>query len=174
MISDPRIAAAVPCTWIMTLESFLKANQAQDAEQIVRNCIVAGPDHDDYITAMAPKPVLVGAVAYDFFPVEASLEAVRRAKRIYSLYGKPGNVDITIDNSTHAYTPALREACVNWFKKHFRGEKPDFETGKIDPIPERELWATKSGQVLVDFPRSKTIFDLNRELLHPPSSILSP
>src|ERR1051326_1130120 len=113
LMSDPRIAAAVPCTFIMTLESCMRTGQAQDAEQIIRNCMVAGPDHDDIITAIAPRPVLVGAVAYDFFPVEGSLEAVRRAKRVYGLYGKTENVDIYIDNSVHGYTPKLREACVN-------------------------------------------------------------
>lgn len=176
LMSEPRIAAAVPCTFIMTLESYLKTGQAQDAEQILRNCVPGGPDHDDFITAIAPKPVLVGAVAYDFFPIEGTLEAVRRAKRIYSLYGKTDNVGLVVDNATHGYRPKLREACVNWFKMHFRGEKPDFRTGKIDLIPERELWATKSGQVAVDFPKAKTVFDLSRERLaairHSPFTIL--
>ena len=46
----------------MTLESYLKTGQSQDSEQIVRGAFVHGPDHDDYITCMAPKPVLVDLV----------------------------------------------------------------------------------------------------------------
>lgn len=174
LMSEPRLAAAVPCTFVMSLESYLKTGQAQDSEQIVRNCMVAGPDHDDFITMIAPRPVLVGAAAYDFFPIEGTLESVRRAKRIYSLYGKPGNVDVHVDQITHCYSAGLRQACVNWFKKHFRGEKPDFKTGEPKLIPEPDLWATKSGQVAVDIPKAKTVFDLNREYLARKQPVANP
>ncbi len=45
---------------------------------------------------MAPKPVLVGAAAYDFFPIEGMLEAVRRAKEIYRLYDAEEKIDQVI------------------------------------------------------------------------------
>jgi dienelactone hydrolase len=166
MMSEPRFAAAVPCTFVMTLESYMKTGQAQDAEQIVPGCMVHGPDHDDFLTAMAPKPVLVGAAAYDYFPIEGAMEAVRRAKNIYALYGKEDNVDIAIAPTRHGYSPQLREACVNWFKRHLRGEEPNFKTGTPDTLPESELWATPKGQVLDAYPGSKTVFDLNRKAVN--------
>ncbi|CAN5413432.1 hypothetical protein BH10CHL1_BH10CHL1_45940 [soil metagenome] len=76
MMAEPRLAAAVPCTFIMTLASYMKTGQPQDSEQVVRGCFIDGPDHDDYLTMLAPKPVLVGSAAYDFFPLEGMLEAV--------------------------------------------------------------------------------------------------
>ncbi|MBI2194059.1 MAG: prolyl oligopeptidase family serine peptidase [Planctomycetes bacterium] len=165
MMSEPRFAAAVPCTFVMTLESYLKTGQPQDAEQIVRGCMVHGPDHDDFLTAMAPKPVLVGAVASDYFPIEGSIEAVRRARRVYRLYGSEKKVDIAIDASRHEYSPGLRQACVNWFLRHLMSRKPDFVTGKPEILPESELWATPAGQVLAAFPRSRTVYDLGLENL---------
>lgn len=162
MMSESRLAAAMPCTFVMTLESYMKTGQPQDSEQIIQGAMAYGPDHDDYLTAMAPKPVLVGAAAYDYFPIEGAKEAVRRAKKIYSLYDAEDKVDITIASTRHAYSPYLREACVNWYKKHFRNEKPDFETGKPETLPEEELWCTPNGQVLGQFPNSKTVFDLNK------------
>ena len=165
MMSEPRFAAAVPCTFVMTLESYMKTGQAQDSEQIVPGCFANGPDHDDYITAMAPKPVLVGAAAYDYFPVEGAIEAVDRAKRIYALYGAEDNLDIAIAPTRHAYSPHLRQACVNWYKGHFRGELPDFITGEPETLPDEVLWATPNGQVLDLYPKGKTVFDLNRERL---------
>ena len=165
MMSEPRFAASVPCTFVMTLESYMKTGQAQDSEQIVPGCFVNGPDHDDYITAMAPKPVLVGAAAYDYFPIEGAIEAVDRAKRIYALYGAEDRVDIAIAPTRHAYSPHLREACVNWYKQYFRGESPDFTTGEPETLPDETLWATPNGQVLDLYPNSKTVFDLNRERL---------
>ncbi|MFQ6040831.1 MAG: alpha/beta hydrolase family protein [Candidatus Poribacteria bacterium] len=165
MMSEPRFAAAVPCTFVMTLESYMKTGQPQDSEQIVQGGIAYGPDHDDYLTAMAPKPVLVGAAAYDYFPIEGALEAVRRAKRIYALYGAEDKVDITVAPTRHSYSPYLRQACVNWYKKHFRNEPPDFKTGEPQTLPENELWCTPNGQILDRFPNSKTVFHLNRASL---------
>ena len=165
MMSEPRFAAAVPCTFVMTLESYMKTGQAQDSEQIVPGCFVNGPDHDDYITAMAPKPVLVGAAAYDYFPIEGAIEAVDRAKRIYALYGAEDRVDIAIAPTRHEYSSYLREACVNWYKRHFRGESPDFTTGEPETLSDEALWATPNGQVLDLYSNSKTVFDLNRERL---------
>ena len=165
MMSEPRLAASVPCTFVMTLESYMKTGQPQDSEQIVPGCFVNGPDHDDYITAMAPKPVLVGAAAYDYFPIEGAIEAVDRAKRIYTLYGAEDNVDIAIAPTRHEYSSYLREACVNWYKRHFRGESPDFRTGEPETLPDEALWATPNGQVLNLYPNGKTVFDLNRERL---------
>ena len=143
----------------------MKTGQAQDSEQIVPGCFVNGPDHDDYITAMAPKPVLVGAAAYDYFPIEGAIEAVDRAKRIYTLYGAEEKVDIAIAPTRHEYSSYLREACVNWYKQHFRGESPDFTTGEPETLPDETLWATPNGQVLDLYPNSRTVFDLNRERL---------
>ncbi|HVF09564.1 MAG TPA: prolyl oligopeptidase family serine peptidase [Abditibacteriaceae bacterium] len=173
MMSEPRLAAAAPCTFVMTLESYMKTGQPQDCEQIIRGCMADGPDHDDFLTALAPKPVLVGAAAYDFFPLEGTQEAVRRARRIYALYGQEDKLGLAIDQKTHEFTPGLRQAVVNWFKQHLRGAAPDFHTGQPDVLPQAVLHATTSGQVLTDFPNSKTVFDLNRRELPPASPQIS-
>ena len=163
MISEPRFAAAMPCTFIMTLESYMKTGQPQDSEQIVPGCFVHGPDHDEYITAIAPKPVRVGAVAYDFFPIEGAIEAVNRAKKVYALYNAESRLDMIISPHSHQYSPELRQACVNFFKQHFRGESPDFRTEDPEVLSNSDLWVTPNGQILDLYSDSKTVFDLNRE-----------
>src|SRR5438876_2342249 len=162
MVAEPRLAAAAPCTFIMTLESYLKTGQSQDSEQIVPGAFIHGPDHDDYITCMAPKPVLVGAVAYDFFPIEGSFEAVERARRIYALYGAEEKVGITVTPSRHEDAPPLREATVNWFRRYLQGREPDFRTGEPETLPDEALRCTPAGHVLGWRPESKTVFDLGR------------
>lgn len=165
MMAEPRLAAAIPCTFIMTLESYLKTGQPQDSEQIIRGCFIDGPDHDDYLTMMAPKPVLVGAAAYDYFPIEGMLEAVQRAKAIYRLYGAEEKVGTAIAPTGHTYGPHLREAAVNWFRLHLQGREPNFRTGEIETLPAEKIWCTPKGYVLDLFPNSRTTFDLNRERL---------
>lgn len=161
MMAEPRFAAAVPCTFIMTLAAYMQSGQPQDSEQVVRGCFVDGPDHDDYLTLMAPKPVLVGAAAYDFFPLEGALEAVERAKAIYRLYQAENNVAITIADHGHAYSPQLREAAVNWFRQHLMGAEPNYQTHEIATLPPEALWCTPKGYVLDQWPASQTVFDLN-------------
>jgi dienelactone hydrolase len=163
MMAEPRLAAAVPCTFIMTLASYLKTGQPQDSEQIVRGCFVDGPDHDDYLTLMAPKPVLVGAAAYDFFPLEGTLEAVQRAKAIYQLYNAEEKIDLAVAPTGHTYGPHLREAAVNWFRVHLQGEAPTFRTSEVETLPVTDLWCTPNGQILDQFPHSQTVFELNRQ-----------
>ena len=165
MLSEPRFAAAVPATFPMTLGSYYRTGQPQDSEQIVRRCFVDGPDHDDFLTGLAPKPVLIGAAAYDFFPIEGTLEALRRGKHIYGLYDAEERIDIHIAPTRHSYSPYLREAAVNWFRRHLMDEEPNFTTGTPDTLAEEELRCTQSGQVLGDFPHSRTVFDLNQALL---------
>jgi hypothetical protein len=168
MLAEPRLAAAVPCTFVMTLDSYHTTGQAQDAEQLIPGAFLHGPDHDDYLTAMAPKPVLVGAAAWDFFPIEGSLEAVRRAKRIWALYGAEEKVEIAIAPTRHAYSAQLREAAVNWFRRHLAGLPMDFKTGEPqalpeEVLPEEALHVVPGGQVLAAFPQSKSLWHLGRE-----------
>ncbi len=174
MMSEPRLAAGAPCCFVMTLESYMKSGQAQDAEQLVRGAMAWGPDYYQYLTAMAPKPVMVGAALYDFFPIEGAREAVRRARDIYGLYGAEENVGIAYSPHTHGFSAELREAVVNWMRVHLQGEPGDFVTGEPEILPEADLNCTATGQVLLEYPGAKTVFELNRERLVRPSPAGTP
>jgi dienelactone hydrolase len=162
MMAEPRLAAAVPCTFIMTLETYMNTGQPQDSEQIVRGCFVDGPDHDDYLTMMAPKPVLVGAATYDFFPLEGTLEAVRRAQAIYRLYDAEEKIALVTAPTRHTYSAQLRAAAVQWFCMHLQGATPKVYTDAVETLRPEQLWCTPKGQVLDRYPDSRTVFDLNR------------
>ncbi|MHB0878758.1 MAG: alpha/beta hydrolase family protein [Anaerolineae bacterium] len=165
LMSDPRIAAAVPCCFVMTLGSYMKSGQSQDAEQIVAGAISRGPDYYQYLTAMAPKPVMVGASLYDFFPIEGARESVRRAREVYRLYGAEDNVGIAYSPHTHGFSAELRQAVVNWMRRHLMGKPGNFVTGEPEVLPASQLWCTDSGQVLLSHPGSRTIHHLCRERL---------
>jgi hypothetical protein len=174
MVLDPRLAAAVPCTWITSQEHMMKTGHAQDMEQIVFGAMTRGPNHDDYMSAMAPRPALIGAAAYDPFPVEGSIQSHERARKVYALYGAAENAGIVIDPAGHDYTPGLREACVNWFRKHLKKEAQDFVTGDPPVLEDTVLQVTRSGQVTMDYPECRTIFDLICELPDPPKRERTP
>ncbi len=165
MMADDRFAAGAPCCFVMTLESYMKSGQAQDAEQLVRGAMAWGPDYYQYLTVMAPKPVMVGAALYDFFPIEGARESVRRAREVYRLYGAEDKVGDTYSPNTHGFTAPLRQGVVNWMRVHLKGEAGDFVTGEPAILPEAELSCTASGQVLAEFRDGRTVHDLSLEML---------
>jgi cephalosporin-C deacetylase-like acetyl esterase len=162
MIADPRLAAAMPCTWITDYESYMKNGQPQDAEQNLYASFVDGPDHDDFIAAMAPKSVRLGLAAYDFFCIEGALASEERARKMYALYGNDAakNLDHAIAPTTHTYGAHLRCAAVNFFRRALYGDATEIAPNEPEPLPVKDLNATKSGQVLLDFPKCKTVSDL--------------
>ena len=163
MLGDPRIAAAVPATFIMHRRDYLWTGQAQDAEQIYPGTSAAGIDHDDYLTVMAPKPVMVGAVAYDLFPLEGAKYSLERARRIYELFDAGDKLKLEVDLSQHEYTDNLARAATRWFCRHLQDKSPEELTWQKSKLftPE-ELWATETGQLLGDDPAATTIWQLNR------------
>lgn len=165
MLCEPRLAAAIPGTFITSLEEMMWSGFPQDMEQIVYKSIQRGPDHDDFLTGIAPRPVLLGAVSYDSFPIEGAIATYNRAREVYKLYNQPENVCMVNDLAPHCYSDGLRQACVNWFKQHLKNETPDFVTGDPAVLEPEELSVTLSGNVLQDNPHSRSIFDLNQELL---------
>jgi hypothetical protein len=131
-------------------------------EQTIFNAVVMGINHDDFVTGIAPKPVQIGAVAYDFFPIEGTIKSYDRAKQVYALYGAEDKINLAIDNCTHGYSDKLREAAVNWFKMHLKGEAPDFITDRnLQALPPKELWCTPTGQVTDRFPKCERVHTLN-------------
>src|SRR5690606_18051129 len=119
----------------------------------------------DFLTGIAPRPALLGAGSYDFFPIEGSIQSYERARQVYELYGQPDNIGMTNDPAPHSYSDGLRQAAVNWFKQHLKNETPDFVTQNPDILSVEDLAVTPSGNVLQDYPQSRSIFDLNLDLL---------
>ena len=164
MHGDSRVAAAAPCTYITSRESYMKTGQSQDGEQITFGAIAQGIDYDDYLTCFAPRPVMIGAVESDFFSVEGTFDTYEKAKSVYRLFGCEENVALRLAKGTHSYNDELREMAVNWFLDIFKPGSPHFHTDRnMKTEPPELLLCTKSGQVLEEFDHAKSISDLIRE-----------
>ena len=162
MLLEPRLAAAAPGTFVMRRREYMWTGQAQDAEQIVPGGTAAGLDHEDFLIAMAPRPVLVLAADYDFFNVEGTVKTVERARRIYRLLGREENLDLARARGTHEYHPVLARAATEFFVRHLRdGDPTEVDHAEPRPFDARELLCARSGQVLLDRPTTRRVFDLN-------------
>ncbi len=173
MLLDERLKAAVPCCYISSRAAYLGTGQAHDMEQNIFGAISHSPDHDDFLASFAPKPVMVGAVESDFFNVEGAVRSVEQARRIYRLFNAEDKIKLTVVPGTHGYKPGLREAAVNWFRVHLLGLEPSFRTQEPVAREPEELYCTKTGQVLGDFPEARTIHDLIVEQLEKPKTAFS-
>ncbi len=149
MIED-RITAAMPVCYITSFGDYSKSGQPQDSEQNIYDVIKQGFEHDDFISAVAPRPYRVGCANYDFFCVEGTIKSYERAKKIYALYGKEDNLSISFVDSIHALSDDMRGHLVNFFRKYFYGDKEEkFVSERNRPIPdEKDVLVTKDGWLL--------------------------
>ena len=168
MSGDERVKAAMPCTYVTSREHYFMTGQPQDAEQIQFGMTANGINYDDMFLPFAPRPLLIGAVASDFFPAEGTALTAERLKRLYRLCGREDDVDLFVGPGMHFYSKELREAAVNFFRMHLAGLEPDFETQDDDAIailPDEDLWCTNKGHVRTDYPADKTPFHRNLDCL---------
>jgi cephalosporin-C deacetylase-like acetyl esterase len=168
MMADERLAAAMPCTFITGTPDLFRTGQVLDAEMNFPGSLTAGLDHADLLACFAPRPLVVGAARYDFFPIEGTEEAVDEARRIYAALGAADNLILAEDDQRHAYTDRLREQAVRFFTRVLAGTE-DFTSHDLPALPEADLAGSPSGQLYRDRPGIRGVHELNREFFaaHP-------
>lgn len=182
MFLDDRIACGAPFTFITSRDDYLATGQAHDAEQNLFGAILDGPGYDDLAAGLCPKPVMLGAVASDFFGIEGTLDTFARLQHAYALYGQVDHVHLAIAPGLHAYAPVLRDQVTRFFQRYLLGETVQLSSGVTSfagsdesPLPSKsapalpeiqtltpeDLAVTKERLVAAAVPGSKSVFDLN-------------
>jgi cephalosporin-C deacetylase-like acetyl esterase len=162
MLIEPRLAAAAPVNFLTTRRNYMWAGQGQDAEQHLLGGTLAGIDHEDCLIAMAPRPVRMLAVESDFFSPEGVVRAFERARRAYALLGQQDRLELVRTPGTHAYRPPLAKAATEFFARELLGRREgEIDHREPEPLPIDDLNCTRSGQVLLDDPATRRVFDLN-------------
>lgn len=160
---DDRIDAAAPCCAVTEREEWLKTGKRIDAEQVVHGAIPRGINYDDLVTAMAPRPVCVGAARSDeYFPIEGVHETLDRARRIYELYDAPGNVDLVLADEPHCSVYELGDGIFEWLCDRL-GDAEYQSHGGLSIREEEALRCTPEGSVREVYDDERTIDDLIRE-----------
>jgi hypothetical protein len=165
MMVDDRIQAAVPATFITSRERYQKTGQAQDREQHWKGLSSLGIDHEDILIAFAPKPVLVMAAEYDFFPIEGTIRSIMLALRMYEIYGAGSNLQYISKAIEHSYPPSLALEAAHFFSKVFYKNNLHKTESEIDLNFCEDSQVTKSHQVVIDYLNAKTLFNDNQEIL---------
>ncbi len=165
MVCDPRLAAAAPATFIMDRRTWLLGGGGQDSEQLWPGTTGLGFDHEDILLALAPKPVLVLAVEWDFFPIEGTRRTVERARRVWELLGASDKLKLVEDRCRHEYSPRLAQAAAEFFSLHLLGRAVTVSEAAVAPLPMEQLNCTASGQVRGEIAGARFVYEENCDRL---------
>ncbi len=114
---DQRWTMAAPACFITTFRHNLENELPADTEQCPPRALALGLDHDDFLAALAPKPIIILAKEQDFFDVRGAQESFARLKRLYTLLGVPDNIQLQVGPTNHGYSQENREAMYRWFNR---------------------------------------------------------
>jgi len=156
---EHRWTMAGPACFVTTFRRNVENELPADTEQCPPKALALGLDHDDFLAALAPKPIIILAKEKDFFDVRGSLEAFARLKRLYGLLGAEENIAIHVGPTEHGYTKENREAMYRWFNR-VTGVSDAKEEPKLVIEKDETLWCTPRGQV-VDL-KSRPVWSFTR------------
>jgi hypothetical protein len=132
----------------------------QDIEQYVPRALALGLDHDDFIAALAPKPVILLTKEKDYFDVRGAEEAYQRLRRLYALLGAEQNIALHTGPTQHGYSQENREAMYRWFNR-VTGVSDTTREPEIALEKDEALWCCPRGQVAEL--SSRTVFSFTAE-----------
>ncbi len=143
---EGRWAMAAPSCFVSTLRRNLENELPQDTEQCPPAAVALGLDHDDFLAAMAPKPVIILAKERDYFDARGSEETHARLRHVYGLLGAEQNIALSIGPTYHGYSQENREAMYRWFNGVTKASDATTEP-EIVIEKDETLWCTPNGQV---------------------------
>ena len=157
---DDRWTMAAPACFVTTFRRNAENELPADTEQCPPRVLSFGLDHSDFIACLAPKPVILLTQEKDFFDARGGQEAFERLKKLYTLLGKPDNIQLQVGPDPHGYSQANREAMYRFFNS-----VTGVSDAKAEPalVMEKDetLWCTPHGNV--DELGSSRLIDLTRD-----------
>jgi dienelactone hydrolase len=83
-------------------------------------------DFPEIIATFAPRPFLASSPQRDSnFEVSGVKDAIRSAKPVYQLLGKPDHLQANYPDCAHDFPPEVRKVAYQFLDRHLRGKKRD-------------------------------------------------
>ena len=157
---DDRWTMAAPSCFVTELRRNMENELGADMEQMPPRALALGLDHEDFLAALAPKPIIILAKEKDYFDARGNEAAYERLKRLYRLLGAEDNIAYFVGPTYHGYSQENREAMYRWFNR-CTGISNATTEPKLVLEKDETLWCTPNGQVAEL--RSKSIDAFTRE-----------
>lgn len=157
---DERIKVVIPSCYItalpMRVENRIFADPDSDPEQDLFGFISNGVDNAGLLLMMYPRPVMVAAVALDFFPVQGAHKSYSEVRRFYERFGHVDRIGFTESYNQHQYSLKNQEAALN-FLDRFNKMPLLHGLPATTAFSEADLRVTRSGQLSVDYPDAQPL-----------------
>jgi dienelactone hydrolase len=154
---ERRWTMGAPACFVTTWRRNLENELPQDNEQCPPRALAYELDHDDFLAAMAPRPVIILAQSRDYFDARGSEETYGRLRHLYRLLGAEDHVKLHIGPDEHGYSQPNREAMYRFFNSLTGVSDAAAAEPAIVVEEDKTLQCTPTGQVVLD-PGSKTVF----------------
>jgi dienelactone hydrolase len=158
---ERRWTMGAPACFVTTWRRNLENELPQDNEQCPPRALAYELDHDDFLAAMAPRPVIILAQSRDYFDARGSEETYGRLRHLYRLLGAEEHVKLHIGPDEHGYSQPNREAMYRFFNSLTDASDAAAAEPAIVVEEDKTLQCTPTGQVVLD-PGSKTVFALTK------------
>lgn len=157
---ERRWTMGAPACFVTTWRRNFENELPQDNEQCPPRSLALGLDHDDYLAAMAPRPLIVMAQEKDYFDARGSEEVYGRLRHLYGLLGAEDKVALQVGPDPHGYSQPNREAMYRFFNSLTGASEASAEPAIV--LEENAaLQCTPGGQVVLD-PGSRTVFTFTK------------
>ena len=157
---EQRWTMAAPSCFVTTFRRNLENELPQDTEQCPPRALALGLNHEDFLAALAPKPVIILEQEKDYFDVRGTEEAFARLKRLYGLLGAEENIAMFVGPTYHGYSRENREAMYQWFNR-----VTGISDAKTEPTlaleKDETLYCTPRGQLLE--PKPRTVYSFTKQ-----------
>jgi dienelactone hydrolase len=157
---DQRWTMAAPSCFVTSFRRNMENELPADTEQCPPRILALGLDHEDFLAAMAPKPILILGKERDYFDVRGTEQAYGRLKDLYRLLGAEENIAMFVGPTPHGYSQENREAMYRWFNR-VTGVSDVQKEPALTLEKDEVLWCTPRGQVW-DL-NSRSVYGYTRE-----------
>jgi dienelactone hydrolase len=157
---EERWTMAAPSCFVTEFRRNMENELGADIEQCPPKALALGLDHEDFLAALAPKPIIILAKEKDYFDARGNEAAYQRLKRLYRLLGAEDNIAYFVGPTYHGYSQENREAMYRWFNR-CTGISDATTEPKLVMEEDETLQCTPHGQVAEL--QSKTIYTFTQE-----------
>jgi dienelactone hydrolase len=161
---DHRVKLIVLCSYLANRERTLELSGPADGCAQIPGEGKAGLELSDYLIASAPKPILVLAGRYDFIDYRGTEIAFDELKQVYTALGQPQKVQLFTYDDGHGISQPKREAAVTWLRRWFYNDPSTVKEGILSVLTDKDLFATRSGQVGTEYAEEVSLAKRNRNL----------
>ena len=162
---DERISLAVPTSWIAESTLLTDDGGLHTESWFPGMCDPHGPGTRQLLACIAPRPLLIIGNEHDGeFPPASMKRVANDIRALYMRLGISDRFDYRNVPTKHGFWPEARRELYRFANRHLDQPNEDARERETHPESIENLQCAPGGQVR-NLPGSKTVFDLNRELM---------